>query len=130
MTLIKSFEQFYTLPLRTAMPIVTDKKTSICDSIIARLLFVVQLVVAVVALPFAFILGAFVVLLSSERGKAFSEWCLSLRDLMVVVIPGSLFGIFLPLASTSKCIEAFSSCKCCCDNEGRRNDMGVKVNIN
>jgi hypothetical protein len=114
MNLIEKFSNFYSAPFRAAVPIIASEDSSCLESIKARFLFLVQVIIALVAIPFVVFGGAFAAKFSPEGADAENLWCLSLKYLFVVVIPGSFLGIFLPSSTTAKCIRSFDECECCC----------------
>ncbi len=110
MSLIEKMERFYTAPFREALNV----NDTCLGSIKARFLFVAQLIMAIVAIPFIVILGALAARCSSDEESMSNHWCESVKRLFVVIIPGSFLGIFLPLSTSFKCIDSFDSCQCPC----------------
>jgi len=120
MTLIHSFTEFYTLPMKSASTIVSKNENSHFESIKARLLFVAQLIVSKIAIPIFLISLVFGAICGEKGEETVDECCNSLKDLFTKVIPISIIGIFAPFSTIDKCVKSFEDSPCCGERNSNR----------
>ncbi len=134
MTLLNSINTAAIEPSQYATKVASNYKTATCgESITARILFVAQLIMSVIALPIILVLGLISTIVQAFDGKggdACNEWGKFLKQHLFILIPTSFVGIFAPLEATDSCFHSTSKCFAQTEHTGVAGDLaGAAVDL-
>jgi hypothetical protein len=114
MSFLKSINTFTIEPSQYATEVAAKgQNATFGESISARLLFVAQLVMSIIALPIILAIGLIAALVQSCNGngkEGFNELGDFLKQHLLILIPTSAVGIFAPLEATNSCFNSQKKC--------------------
>lgn len=114
MSMLNSVQMAMFQPAKLLVPNldVDPAEITLCESALARLISLAQLVISVIALPVILLVGLVEAAIRARKGEgceALAEMGSYLKSHALIGIPTSFIGIFAPLATTGKVYAALKS---------------------
>ncbi len=113
MSVISSITDISTKAIQEATKSFGERNPSCATSIGTRLLFIAQLIMSALALPIILLVGLIAGIVRACEGDGtlgFEEMLAGIKSHLILVIPTSIVGIFLPIDTTRGVFISQSKC--------------------